>query len=125
MAGQAGSAIGLTIGCIIGMFPLLLIDTEAAQMRKQHAKVDAMFRDVVTEAKTLVSAESTCLILIVDDETSTLPSHYKKRHHSYEDRHLYGKYSNESSDVQNFRMPVGRGIVSKAIVSGQVLNIEK
>ena len=34
-AGQIGNAIGLTVGCIIGMFPLLFIDTENVQRMKQ------------------------------------------------------------------------------------------
>lgn len=34
-AGQFGTAFGLTIGCIIGMFPLLFIDTEKREKMKQ------------------------------------------------------------------------------------------
>ena len=35
-AGQFGCAVGLTIGCVIGMFPLLFIDTNNAQHTKSH-----------------------------------------------------------------------------------------
>ena len=40
LAGQLGNMIGLTIGCIIGMFPLLFIDTDKVQQMKKKAHID-------------------------------------------------------------------------------------
>jgi hypothetical protein len=59
-------AIGMTIGCIIGMFPLLFIDSNKVEHMKKKAHLEALFQDVVQEAKTLIDAESTCLYLRVN-----------------------------------------------------------
>mmetsp|Transcript_6251 Transcript_6251/g.13014 ORF Transcript_6251/g.13014 Transcript_6251/m.13014 type:complete len:223 (-) Transcript_6251:80-748(-) len=37
-AGQAGCAAGITVGCIIGMFPLLFIDSKKIEKKKKEAK---------------------------------------------------------------------------------------
>lgn len=126
-AGQIGNMIGLTIGCIIGMFPLLLIDTDKVQQMKKKAHMDQIFNDVVTEAKGLIRAESTCLYLVVDDKT-------KDRHtpliplevndHEY---YLYAKYETENissanrGGVGNKKEPVSRGIVGRAASLGEVV----
>jgi tRNA-specific adenosine deaminase 1 len=69
-ASNLGMAVGMTFGCILGMCPLLFIDSSKAEQKKKKAHLEALFQDVVTEAKTLVGAESTCLYLRVhiDDE---------------------------------------------------------
>lgn len=68
LANQFGNAIGITIGCIIGMFPLLWIDSKAIERRKRMEEVEALFRDVVYEAKSLIGADSTCMFLVVEEE---------------------------------------------------------
>lgn len=132
MAGQLGNCIGLTIGCIIGMFPLLLIDSEQVQKNKKRAKIFGLFCDVMNEAKGLVGAESTCLFLLMDDEKSESPSRFTKRQHSYDSRYVYGECADvPNSSIEGTRthfkqklcMPVGRGIVSKAILSGDIVNV--
>lgn len=124
MAGQWGNFIGLTIGCIIGMFPLLFIDPDEVQLRKQDAKIFGIFRDVMNEAKSLVSAESTCLFLVVDDDKSTIPAHYNRKLNSYEKKYLYGKYCcNDKKTKKRLCVPVGRGIISQAIMSGEIINV--
>lgn len=67
-AGQAGCAVGITIGCIIGMFPLLFIDSKKAEAGKKQVKLDQLFMDVVNEAKTLVGAEATTLFVVEEEE---------------------------------------------------------
>jgi ribose/xylose/arabinose/galactoside ABC-type transport system permease subunit len=37
-SGQAGCAVGITIGCIIGMFPLLFIDSKKIEKLKKEGK---------------------------------------------------------------------------------------
>jgi tRNA-specific adenosine deaminase 1 len=124
MAGQWGNCIGLTIGCIIGMFPLLFIDPDEAQFRKQDAKIFGIFRDVMNEAKTLIGAESTCLFMVVDDDKSTIPAHYNRKLNSTEKEYLYGKYCCiDKKTKKRICVPVGRGIISKAIMSGELLNV--
>ena len=66
MASQIGMAIGMTIGCIVGMLPLLFIDTHKADRLKERARLERLNKDVLNEAKSLVEAESTCLYLRVD-----------------------------------------------------------
>jgi GAF domain-containing protein len=77
MSSNLGMAIGMTIGCIIGMFPLFFIDGHKAEHLKQKSHLEALFQDVVTEAKTLIGAESTCLYLrvrIEGDDNDTITS---------------------------------------------------
>ncbi|VEU41837.1 unnamed protein product [Pseudo-nitzschia multistriata] len=68
-ASQGGMAIGMTIGCVLGMVPLLFIDSTKADRLKKKARLERLCLDVVNEAKSLVGAESTCLYLRVDEET--------------------------------------------------------
>jgi len=60
-ASQIGMAVGITVGCIIGMIPLLYIDSEKVERSKKEVVVDSIFRDIVDEAKSLVGAEWTSL----------------------------------------------------------------
>jgi len=70
-AGQFGCAIGITIGCIIGMFPLLWIDDKTTHAMKREEALNKILQDVMVEAKELVSAEGTQLFL-VDEGSQTL-----------------------------------------------------
>ncbi len=130
MAGQLGNVIGLTIGCIIGMFPLLFIDSDEVQKNKKKAKIFDLFRDVMSEAKGLVGAESTCLFLLMDDESSEYPSLFKERQSSYDSRYIFGKIFDDSNACieganvkTQLRTQVGRGLVSKAIMGGEIVNV--
>lgn len=58
-ANQAGCAVGIVVGCIIGMFPLLLIDSNKIHKLKQEAHMNSIFSDVVEKAKELIGAEIT------------------------------------------------------------------
>ena len=64
-ASNIGMAIGMTVGCIIGMFPLFFIDSSKVEQKKKKAQLEHLFQDVVQEAKTLIDAESTCLYVRV------------------------------------------------------------
>lgn len=178
MASQIGMAIGMTIGCIIGMLPLLFIDTNKADRLKEKARLERLFKDVLNEAKSLVEAESTCLYLRVDknDETQQkekddgiLPDY----HPSVNGEYLYAMYyvaphhydnQNQGSSTKDTLMrmvsggalgipsktpppvdndtldaatpskslsvdhhtgviPVGKGIISRAVLTGTAWNI--
>ena len=60
MASQGGMAVGMTFGCLLGMIPLLFIDSNRADKLREKARLERLYKDVLTEAKTLVEAESTC-----------------------------------------------------------------
>lgn len=68
MASQTGMAIGMTIGCVLGMIPLFFIDSNKAEKLRKKARLEKLFQDVLNEAKTLVGAESTYLYLRVDKD---------------------------------------------------------
>jgi hypothetical protein len=70
MASQGGMAIGMTIGCIMGMLPLLFIDANKSDRLRERARLKRLYQDVLNEAKTLVEAESTCLYLRVDKDSA-------------------------------------------------------
>ena len=65
-ANQFGCMVGIVIGCVIGMFPLLWIDPHKIDRMKREKHIETIFKDVVTEAKTLIGAESTCLYVRVN-----------------------------------------------------------
>lgn len=119
-AGQAGTTVGIIIGCIIGMFPLLLIDSNKVQRLKEEAHMDRIFRDIVDEAKDLIGAESTRLFLVVDSPFSTTPSSHS---HGEGDQYLYGKYAYGMNAKTNMRVSMGKGIVSRAVLTGEDVNV--
>jgi len=74
MASQGGMAIGMIIGCVLGMIPLLFIDPNRSDKLREKARLERLYKDVLTEAKTLVEAESTFLWLRVDRDDPTQSS---------------------------------------------------
>jgi GAF domain-containing protein len=120
LANQTGCGVGIVIGCIIGMFPLFFIDSTKVQVRKQQAHLDAIFRDVVTEAGSLVGAARVSLFVRVDvDQNKKLPTANGK--------FLYAKYElDESRRAQSSDrlIPLGRGIVSRAALTGEAWKID-
>lgn len=124
-AGQFGCALGITIGCIIGMFPLYFIDNNKVQKLKQDAHMDSIFRDMVKEAKGLIGAESTRLFLVVDTPSCTSPS--SPSHGSTLARKDPGEkylYCNASSrNEKGTWVQLGKGIVSRAALTGEAVNV--
>jgi len=53
---------------LLGMVPLLFIDSTKADRLKEKARLERLYQDVLNEAKSLVEAESTCLYLRVDKD---------------------------------------------------------
>jgi GAF domain-containing protein len=144
-ANQIGCGIGIVLGCIIGMFPLLFIDSNKIQAMKRDRQLESLFEDVVNEAKTLVGAESTCLYLRVSAD--------KKGNHIHNDisykadpngDYLFAMYyvvphggshvpgitlakrkSMRKVEVERSRLvPLGRGIVSRPVLTAESWNIE-
>ena len=130
-ASQWGCGLGVTIGCIIGMFPLLFIDSNKVQAKKREAHLDSIFRDVVTEAGSLVGAARTCLYLLVspDDDSHTMMSNSNASLMPVADgKWLVNKYDDKASASKGASgkerwIPLGRSIVSRAVLTGESLNI--
>lgn len=121
-AGQFGTTVGIVIGCIIGMFPLLFIDSTKVQRMKEEARMDTIFRDIVEEAKDLIGAEFARLFLVVDSPSSTTPSSHS---HEEDDQYLYGKYAHgrKTKDKMVHLLSMGKGIVSRAVLTGEAVNV--
>jgi putative methionine-R-sulfoxide reductase with GAF domain len=77
-ASQFGTAVGMTIGCILGMFPLLFIDTHKADKLRKKAQLENLFQDVVLGGRTLVAAEITTLYLRVNKDEHAISERDKK-----------------------------------------------
>ena len=119
-ANQLGCAVGIVVGCIIGMFPLFFIDSKKVQTMKREAAMDNIFQDVISEAKKLIGAQSTTLFIVVDSDPETGKSPLPNPDGQY----LYAKYFNSDRGTmfqKTFKM--GRGIVSRAALTGQTWNI--
>jgi tRNA-specific adenosine deaminase 1 len=142
-ASQLGMAVGMTFGCVIGMFPLLFIDSNKIQVLKQKAHLESLFRDVVTEARTLIGAESTCLYLRVERHNNNNngdPNHDAKQQQqqqqhlpykpSVDGDYLYAMYYNVKPNVtvvddrSSRCVPVGKGIVSRAVLTGHAWKVD-
>ena len=144
-ASQWGCAIGVVVGCIIGMFPLLFLDSNKVQARKREAHLDQLFRDVVTSAGSLVGAARTSMYLLVNPDNEEDGSERSSgggnaMFHRMatkegsprpvpDGKYLYVKYENSTgpskSELEKKEqwIPLGRGIVSRAILTGEAWNI--
>mmetsp|Transcript_11959 Transcript_11959/g.13058 ORF Transcript_11959/g.13058 Transcript_11959/m.13058 type:complete len:544 (+) Transcript_11959:200-1831(+) len=138
MASTAGMAAGMTIGCVLGMVPLLFIDSNKADKLRKKARLEKLFQDILNEAKTLVGAESAYLYLRVDkDEESKINSNdnnnYNTKHRRGEDfgilhdyhpsvngGYLYAMYYVESHHQHSESSPTKA--IMKAISGGEVSN---
>ena len=117
-ANQFGCAVGIVLGCIVGMFPLLFIDSNRIQVRKREAHLDAIFRDVVSEAGSLIGAQRVSLYVKVDGtERNPTPT--------VSGKFLYGKYGGDSKSKETLEfVPLGRGIISRAALTGEAWRID-
>jgi GAF domain-containing protein len=127
----------MVVGCIIGMCPLLFIDSNKIQVLKREAHLDTIFRDVMTEASSLIGAQRACLYLIVNPQEEEKSwgffSSSKQKHPkpTPDGKFLYAKYDATSSSspsssllkVSDRYIPLGRGLVSRAALTGEAWNI--
>lgn len=121
-ASQGGCAAGIVIGCLIGMFPLLLIDSKRIEKKKQEAHMDEIFRDFVSEAKDLIGAQLTNLYVITDSPESTTPFLEESTPAEGGDKrklYFYGKLGKEGV----LSAPVGRGLFAKVVATGEAVNV--
>jgi hypothetical protein len=77
----------------------------------------------------LIGAEWTRLFLVVDSPSSTTPSSH--RSHGEGHQYLYGKYAygkdlggeTIKTDGNVLRVSMGKGIVSRAVLTGEAVNV--
>lgn len=120
-ANQWGCLVGIVIGCIIGMFPLLYIDSNKIQKLKREAHLDGIFRDVISSAGSLIGAQRSSLFLVVDKPTTGKGTNPVP---NADGKFLYAKYDPLASTSKSDRyIPLGKGIVSRAALSGEAWNI--
>lgn len=135
LTNQMGNAIGIVVGCIVGMFPLLFLDANMPLKAKQEKQMEAIFADVISQAKELIGAEKTNLFVIVDSLESTTPIDPSKRamlkrrttvvQSSQKKSGKQELYFYSKSGENPIYIPVGKGVVSRTAKSGRVQNVAK
>eukprot|EP00923_Selenidium_pygospionis_P007444 GHVN01012743.1.p1 GENE.GHVN01012743.1~~GHVN01012743.1.p1 ORF type:complete len:882 (+),score=289.23 GHVN01012743.1:35-2680(+) len=60
----AGCSVGIVIGCVLGMFPLLFIDTHAAERMKREKSQTELFSDVMQEIAHFIEADHAILYVV-------------------------------------------------------------
>ena len=130
MASQVGTAIGVTVGCVLGLIPLLFIDSNKADRLREKARLERLCLDVLNEAKSLVGAESTVLYLRVDKDEGRVHSKTQKRasdeilpdHHlSVKGAYLYAMYYVEPQNRSKSN-PASVGTSTKNAIMRMVSN---
>eukprot|EP00747_Dinoflagellata_sp_TGD_P058230 gnl/TRDRNA2_/TRDRNA2_151032_c0_seq2.p1 gnl/TRDRNA2_/TRDRNA2_151032_c0~~gnl/TRDRNA2_/TRDRNA2_151032_c0_seq2.p1 ORF type:complete len:642 (+),score=97.32 gnl/TRDRNA2_/TRDRNA2_151032_c0_seq2:100-1926(+) len=66
-----GQVIGITIGCILGMCPLLFIDAQEGSRLKRQKELETMLLEAMPNVKRIVRAEAVVL-MAVDEEKGLL-----------------------------------------------------
>ncbi|CEM37979.1 unnamed protein product [Vitrella brassicaformis CCMP3155] len=77
---NGGSAVGVTIGCLVGMFPLLIMDTETAERRRVEDQTHQLFDIVEEELRGVLEVEQATLYLI-STALEELQTKYQPRLH--------------------------------------------
>jgi len=120
-ASQFGVIIGLIIGCVIGMFPLLLINHHES---KKEEIMDQIFHDV-DGASHLTGAEITCLFILTESDSSSFKDEQKLDVNHQ--RFLCGKYIDKThieGKMKEIRVPlVECSIISRVASSKKAINI--
>eukprot|EP00903_Cladosiphon_okamuranus_P015540 g14346.t1 len=112
-ASLVGSAVGVMVGCLIGMFPLMFMpDSEVMEAVKRKEKVVGLIDAVVEEAAAFLSATSATLF-ILDRENGVLWARRKG---------LPG--TPNAGALQDLKIELGhRGAVSDAARNGEAVNV--
>eukprot|EP01064_Diplonema_japonicum_P031580 TRINITY_DN5702_c0_g1_i1.p1 TRINITY_DN5702_c0_g1~~TRINITY_DN5702_c0_g1_i1.p1 ORF type:complete len:592 (+),score=138.97 TRINITY_DN5702_c0_g1_i1:1728-3503(+) len=100
---RLGQLIGVVLGCLLGMFPLMLIDARKGEKLKQEKNMDEMYQTVVESVSEMLDAEA-AILMLVDHEENEL-------------------YTRARDKVPEFRSPVGEGVKGAVAMSGQFMNI--
>jgi len=104
---RTGQLVGITIGCLIGMFPLYFINLKEQEAWKREKSLEHMYEHVVVAVEDLLHAEA-AMIVLVDHQTQELYT-LSAAHHGTQEF--------------DFRMRMGEGIIGKVAESGHFVNI--
>lgn len=99
-----GQAIGIVVGCLVGMCPLLWIDPNAIEKRKKEAQKREMFQSVCSDVSDLLNAEATSMMLL-DTATNEL-------------------YTEATDTFPEFRSKLEEGIMGHCATTGKFVNIK-
>jgi len=104
---RAGQLLGITVGCLIGMFPLLLINWKDQEAQKRQKTLEQMYDHVVVAVEDMLDAEA-AIIAFVDEGKQELYSRSAAHHgpHEFE-----------------IRMGLAEGILGRVASTGHFLNI--
>lgn len=108
-----GAAIGVSVGCLIGMFPLLFMDSGGTEVTKQKKQVETLFNNVFKEVGGMLDAEGASLFL-VDEE--------KQKMYSYT---VVKSEERNASEVkpEKYFVPFDRGLVGACARAKRVINV--
>jgi len=102
----SGNAVGVTIGCLIGMFPLWFMDFDQIARRKHQSKLDELFEAVMEYVNEALQAESATLYIV-----------------DVEHNELWTRVSVGSNrDSRRIRLPMTKGVIGHCAVTGDVVN---
>lgn len=104
---RLGQLFGITIGCLIGMFPLMFINWEGQEAVKREKTLEHMYEHVVVAVEEMLGAEA-AMICVVDEDVGELHSR-SAAHHGTEEFEV--------------RMKIGQGILGRVAQSGQFVNV--
>lgn len=108
-ADNYGSAVGVALGCLIGMFPLLFMDSGGTEVKKQKLHLEMLFHNVFQEVGTMLNAESATLFLL-DDATDRIYSYAVVN-------------PNMTEDNAKIYVPANKGLVGACAMTKQIVNV--
>lgn len=103
---RLGQLSGVVIGCLVGMFPLLFVDTEYAENLKREKVMDEMYQVVVDDFVKLLDCEAAMLLLV-----------------DHEKKEIYPRSSSDKN-LESFRLPIGVGTSGTCAKTGEFLRID-
>ena len=109
-AENLGSAFGVTLGCIIGMFPLLFIDSKKAENLKRKASSESIFREIFLQVPQLLHAERATLFLLSEDKS-----------HLWS---LVGQSDDGSSLGSRVQVPVNNSVAGLCVMERKSMRVE-
>eukprot|EP00397_Hematodinium_sp_SG-2012_P003510 GEMP01003518.1.p1 GENE.GEMP01003518.1~~GEMP01003518.1.p1 ORF type:complete len:768 (+),score=126.45 GEMP01003518.1:36-2306(+) len=99
-----GQSVGIIVGCLLGMMPLLWIDPEEANREKKKKQREAVFATVLQEVKDILRAEASVLMFL-DPEKDIL-------------------HTAATGSLPAFTSKTTEGIMGYVIKSGKYVNIQ-
>jgi putative methionine-R-sulfoxide reductase with GAF domain len=105
-----GSAFGVSIGCLIGMLPLLLIDSNKAQNLKRKASKEGIFQEVFEQVHDLMNADRATLFLLSEDKT-----------------HLFSLVGNDKGETDRFNrvnIPINNSVAGLCVLEKRSLRVD-